>query len=101
RVQRAYFNDLGVVSTQQGRVEEALSCLERALELHQRTGNRRDEGVTLGNIGGRLYERGLVNEARDHYERAIEVMREVGDRRSAAVMLAHIGQVEQELGRFD
>lgn len=101
RVKRTYFNDLGLVRTQQGAVEEAEACLERALELHQRAGNRRDEGVTLGNLGGRLYERGALVEALDHYERSLEVLREVGDRRSAGVMLAHIGQLEHELGRFD
>lgn len=101
RIVRTYFNDLGLVRTQQGRVDEALACLSKALELHQRTGNRRDEGVTLGNIGGRLYEQGALADALDHYERAIEILREVGDRRSAGVMLAHVGQVEQELGRFE
>lgn len=98
RVQRTYYNDLGLVLTQQGRTRDAQTNLEKALELHQRTGNRRDEGVALGNIGGRYFERGLLEEARDCYDRGRAVLQEVGDRRSAAVLLAHLGQADVELG---
>ncbi len=101
RVQRTYYNDVGLVLTQQGRTRAAQTNLEKALELHQRTGNRRDEGVALGNIGGRYFERGLLEEARDYYDRGRAVLQEVGDRRSAAVLLAHLGQADVELGELD
>jgi predicted ATPase len=100
-VRRIYFNDLGLVLTQAGKSRDAEIALTRALELHRLADNRRDEGVTLANLGGRAFERGLVAEARAYYEQALEILTEVNDRRSTGVVLAHVGQVLQELGDLD
>jgi predicted ATPase/Tfp pilus assembly protein PilF len=97
-VRRVYFNDLGLVLTQQGKSREAEATLQKALELHRLAANRREEGVTFANLGGRAFERGSVDEARAHYKEALEILEEVNDRRSQGIVLAHIGQMLQELG---
>lgn len=100
-VRRIHFNDVGLVLTQQGKPVEASRALEQALLLHRESKHRRDEGVTLANLGGRCFERGLVAKARAYYEEALGILTEVDDRRSAGVVRAHMGQVLQELGDVD
>ena len=64
-------------------------------------GNRRTEGVVLGNLGGLLQKEGQMEEALRHYQEALAISREVGDRRSEGLVLGNLGALHARQGRLD
>ena len=79
------FDDADALESEQDRrenVEEARRHLEAALAIHREVGNRRNEGVALGNHGWLRLEQGALDEARAALEEALAIAREVGNRRN-------------------
>ncbi|MHA2022174.1 MAG: AAA family ATPase, partial [Candidatus Thorarchaeota archaeon] len=62
-----------------GRMDEARSLYEKALEIAREVGNRSSEGRVLGNLGVLHKDQGRMDEARSLCENALEIHREVGD----------------------
>lgn len=70
------FNNLGGVLYQRGKIDEALSHYEKALEIRSRQHTSRYDFVlalTHANIGGALQQKGLLDEAISHYQKAIDL----------------------------
>ena len=104
---------------QAGRVEEARRCYLEALTIHREFGDRRSQGVVLGNLGvlhnrmgrneeSRAYNLGTLRqmegqreEAREHYEAAIAILREVQVPRQEAIVLCSLGSLHDEEGRVE
>jgi tetratricopeptide (TPR) repeat protein len=73
---------------------------EQALALARETGNRRREGMVLGNLA-HVYEKlGMVEKGRAHYEAALAIAREVGDRRLEGNTLCNLGLLYFLVGRL-
>jgi tetratricopeptide (TPR) repeat protein len=54
-------------------MDEATAHLEQALTIHRHVGNRRGEGVTLGNLADLLQRRGDLDGATKRLEQAIAI----------------------------
>jgi tetratricopeptide (TPR) repeat protein len=85
---------------EQGRFEEARALYEQALALHREIGDRRNEGVALGNLAGILLHQGRLEEAGQCCEQALAVHRAVGNRRSIGNALNNLSGVRQAQGRL-
>jgi tetratricopeptide (TPR) repeat protein len=83
-----------------GQTPKALTHFEQALSIHREVGDRRAEGLVLGNLGGLHHEKGKVAEALTHYERSLAIAREVGNRRNEGHVLSKLGTLHKEQGRI-
>jgi len=93
--------DLGILSRQSGRAEEALDYYQQALQIAERIGDFQMEAVILGNIGKIHYFQGYVNLAIAHYEQGLAISREHGDRRSEALMQVYLGALHLDHGNSE
>jgi len=69
----------------QGLLEEAHDVYAGTLRLLQEVGDRRTEGVVLGNLGALCLDEGRIGEAIDLLERSIAIHAEVGNGASEAI----------------
>lgn len=84
----------------QCRFRDAQTMIERALELHRRTGEPRGEGFALAWLGVTRLELGHAAEARGHLDRALALLRAAGDRRNEAFCLFALGMVHEDEDRL-
>ncbi|HEU0177931.1 MAG TPA: tetratricopeptide repeat protein, partial [Blastocatellia bacterium] len=85
----------------QGTLEEKRKGIEKyqeALELYRRAGDRRQEAVTLNNIGMVYVLLGELQKALDKSNEALAISLAVGDRREEAKSLIYIGGAYWGLG---
>ncbi|XP_036375188.1 tetratricopeptide repeat protein 19, mitochondrial [Megalops cyprinoides] len=71
-------NDLATVLDMQGRHEEALSHVKRAVELGKEAGHP-DQHVLLGNMAGILLHQGQLEESARLYQEALALAQATGD----------------------
>ena len=71
-------------------MEEARELYEQALAIVREAGNRRVEGIVLGNLATVHQEQGRMEEARELYEQALAIDREVGNRRFEGIVLGNL-----------
>lgn len=91
-------NDLGVLYSQLGEVQDGLTALEESLALRRALGDRRGEASTLHNLGAFHRVLGDADKALAHFRQALELRRIVGDRWGEEKTLHNIGGVYQDLG---
>jgi tetratricopeptide (TPR) repeat protein len=82
-----------------GRSSEALEPFQQALSIAREVGNRRLEGVILGDLANLHRTQGHASEALEHYHDALAIAREVGNRRGEGVVLGDLGFLCQQQGR--
>ena len=63
-----------------------------ALAITRDTGNRQNEGATLGNLGNCYYRLGEYQGAIDQYAQALAIARDIGDRQGEAGILFKRGE---------
>jgi len=83
-----------------GRLTEALAHYEQALAIAREVGDRRSEGITLGNLALLHREQGCIPKALGHYKQSLAIAREVGARRSEASTLGNLAILHQEQSRI-
>jgi len=71
---------------------------ERALDIHRAVGNRHQEGVALGTLGGLLAKLGRIDEARARLRAGDGLLRELGDRIGRASLLCEWAGAEAAAG---
>ncbi|HHS97440.1 MAG TPA: tetratricopeptide repeat-containing protein, partial [Chloroflexi bacterium] len=74
---------------------------EQALAIAREIGDRRGEGIHLGNLGNAWADLGEVRKAIDYYEQALAIAREIGDRRGEGNRLVNMGLAYWELGDLE
>ena len=82
----------------QGRLLDARTHYESALQLCRQHRDRRLEGGILGNLGVIHHNLGRLTEARALYRQSVEIAREVGDHRWEGNGLCNLGLLCQEQG---
>ncbi|MCK4505158.1 MAG: tetratricopeptide repeat protein [Candidatus Aegiribacteria sp.] len=92
---------LGNVFRITGRLEEALDCYRRAIDLHREIGDRKNEGIALGNMGILTRIQGNLQESGEYFQEALEINREIGDRRIEGVVLGNLGNLYLDQNRID
>ena len=91
-------NNIGLVYRSLGDLPAAARLLQRALEVHRRLGNRREEATALFNLGGVAWESWDLERARTLYEQARQAASEVGNRQMEAQALGSLGTVFDKSG---
>jgi tetratricopeptide (TPR) repeat protein len=94
-------NAMGLIAIDQSNPAAGQVYLEQALSLARSTGERRLEGMTLGNIGtSAAYARQDFDAARECFEASYRIMHERGERSSAATSLSNLGWAAGLQGDF-
>jgi serine/threonine protein kinase/predicted ATPase len=90
--------DLGVLASDEGRLDDAERNYKDALAIHRALDDRREEATTLTYLAFLSDERGRVDEARALYEEALTLLRKVGESRLEGLLLGNYAGWEQERG---
>ncbi|MFI0719338.1 tetratricopeptide repeat protein [Streptomyces sp. NPDC021224] len=83
------------------RFDEAVEVHTRAVAFFRDTGDRHREGISLGNLGGSLWDVGRFGEAIEAHTEHLAICREREDRRGEGVALNNLGLVLREMGRVE
>jgi tetratricopeptide (TPR) repeat protein len=94
------WNTLGVLHIELGYYSQTLTAYQKALKIHQATGNREGEGGSLCNIGHIYYRLGEYQQALDYYNQALPVQQEVRNRHFEANTLGGLGNTHYSLGQY-
>ncbi|WP_109507566.1 ATP-binding protein [Nocardioides speluncae] len=90
----AAYNSLGAVYSRLGRLVEAKTAFEVALEAAQADGNTRSEGVYLGNLATMNQYLGEIELAYRLLQTAVGVSRDAGDRQNLAYVAKALAEIE-------
>ena len=93
------YSELGDAYFYSGNVQKSRECYDRALALAVETGDRKSEGIFLGDLGDveeSLYQ---IQEGLDRYEAALTIAREINDHDQEADHLSSIGLVYLWMGQ--
>ena len=70
---------LGMAAAYQGEFAESVRNASAALQLYQQTGDRRYQGIVLGNLSAVYLQQGATDHALDAAQRALAAAQETGD----------------------
>jgi tetratricopeptide (TPR) repeat protein len=121
-------NSLGLALSKKGRVDEAIACFQRALQInpgygpaHASLGNmllprgRVDEAIThyqsalqiessdaavLGNLGIALFQKGRVDEAIRCFQQALQIKPDYAAHNNLGIALARKGRVDEAIAEY-
>lgn len=91
---------LGSIDFWQGRQQEAVNRLHRALALFRQAGNRGAEAEVLSDLGIVGLQQGHYQTAAGHLQQALARYRETGNRSAEARVLSNLGRAAQRLGDY-
>ena len=94
---RTNAGNLGHVYLDTGRVREAITRYEQALQLARDDYSKHGEGVWLGSLGFAYAALGETRQAIEQYEQALTISREIGDRQGEGVVLSNLGNAYRKL----
>ena len=92
---------LGHAEWYSGLMAEARAHMEAALAIAREVGDRRLEGIVLGNLGGVHFSQGRVEEASAYAEMALSASRTAGDRRMESNDLSNLSMMRRDQGRME
>ncbi len=92
---------LGHIEYRKRKYEASLDLYRESLVIHQRLGNRLEEGRTLSSSLQSLIYLGRYEEAMDHARRAREIFERMGDRLRLARLDANVGNILYRQDRFE
>jgi len=101
RARGAMLNNLGLVLTASGRLEEGLEAQQKSLAVRERTDDVLGQAVSLGSMGLALFSLGRTNEALDFHRRSLALRETNGDRVGQGYSLWNIGNVLAAIGRTE
>ena len=84
-----------------GNMKDAIVHYTEALALYQKEGDRRGEGIVLGNLGAVHMNQGRMESAAEHYTQALSIVREMGHRRFEGIVLGYLGILHMNQGRIE
>ncbi|MFZ0548540.1 MAG: tetratricopeptide repeat protein [Candidatus Promineifilaceae bacterium] len=82
-----------------GQLEEAQTILEKSLSISKKIHDRRQEGLTLSELGAVAKEMGNYEQAIAHYENALEILRDIGAKRGEGEVLYRMGIAARVQGK--
>lgn len=83
----------------EGRSDDAMRDMTRALELAREAGDPATIARVLGGLGHLVWDEGRIDEARAAYAEAVEIVRRGDDEMLLAHALRHLGDVEVDAER--
>jgi tetratricopeptide (TPR) repeat protein len=85
----------------QGWWKERLIALEMRLIAARQSGNRRDEGLCLNNLGYTCWQSGEYDKVLAWYEQSLPIWRELGDRQGEGRTLNNIAEIYRQQGKYE
>uniref|UniRef100_UPI0040568A2B tetratricopeptide repeat protein n=1 Tax=Candidatus Electronema sp. TaxID=2698783 RepID=UPI0040568A2B len=85
----------------QGHWTDRLAALEMALTAARQSGDRKDEGLCLNNLGYTCERRGEREQALRWYEQCLPIYRELGDRQNEGITLNNIAAIYRQQGKYE
>ncbi len=95
------YNTLGGVAWQQGRLDQAVSYVERSLQLYERVGYLWGTAIAYGNLGILHDVRGEWSKAANYYEQAYALHNIIGDLQNQAGNLDNLGTLHMAMGEHE
>jgi predicted ATPase/class 3 adenylate cyclase len=95
------FNTLGGVSWQQGKLSEAITHVERSLNLYRPLGYLWGMANASSNLGILYYRRGDWPKALDEWQRTLELRQTMGDVQLQAATLINLGFLRTSMGEHE
>jgi predicted ATPase/class 3 adenylate cyclase len=95
------FNTLGGISWQQGRLSEAITHVERSLNLYRPLGYLWGMANASSNLGILYYRRGNWPRALDEWQRTLELRQTMGDIQLQAATLINLGFLRTSMGEHE
>ena len=92
---------LAALYRRQLKYEKAKELLERTLRIKQETGNRHDEAMCYGHLGGLFYHLGQYHNFKKYVEKALEIRKEIGDKQGMGICYGNLGIIFESLGQYD
>ena len=74
----------------------AIEYYQQALQIAREIGDRRNEGVWLGNLGLAYSALGEMERAIEYYQQGLQIAREIGDRRVEALTSWNLGLLYED-----
>lgn len=93
--------ELGLIHHDRRDLDEARAHYGHALELAEKTDQRRVTAMLTGNLGALDHDRGAFESAQQAYREAIDQLRIVGDPRLEGIFLVNAAVLAHEEGRRD
>ena len=94
-------NILGMFYRQAGQLQKALSCLNEALPMEQRSSSLFGQATTLNTLGRVYTDLGQEDQALSSLNQALPMWRAIGQQTGEANALSYIGKVYNNLGQHD
>jgi tetratricopeptide (TPR) repeat protein len=94
-------NNLGLVYQNQGKLDDAIACYEKSLEIFRQLGYDQGIAQNLGNLGIVYRNQGKWDEAISCHEQSLEIFRRLEDDQGIAQNLGNSGNVYQKQGKMD
>lgn len=95
------YNNTGTANRLKGEYGKALTFHNKALENDRKSGNRKDEALSLNNIGNVFLKQGNYSEAIINYEQSLEVRQDIDDQVGVASSLNNLGLVYRSQGDLE
>lgn len=95
-----FLNCLGLTWSDLGETRKAIECYTQALDLTRQVGDRRGEGIVLGNLGSSWFDLGEARKAIEVYEQALAIAWEIGDKSREGIHLGNLGNVWSSLSEM-
>jgi CHAT domain-containing protein/tetratricopeptide (TPR) repeat protein len=93
--------NMGTVSEQMNKWDQAVEYLQTALAIQERIGDRRGQARSLWSLGRTRDCQRRFGEASEYSQRAADLAHEVGDRECEGGALNNLGNVARALGKFE
>jgi tetratricopeptide (TPR) repeat protein len=89
---------LGGVFRNQGKLQDAKSCYEQAIDITRIIGDKHNESISLWYLGNISRIRGNAKQALNIYQEALQIATQVGNHRLKGCLLGSIGDTYTLLG---
>ncbi|MCT7969564.1 tetratricopeptide repeat protein [Laspinema sp. D1] len=96
-----WLTTLGGIQQKQGQLDEALTVLQRSVEIAETLKDQPSLAIGLNSLGGLLQQLGRSDEALDAFQRQVAITETLNDQRQLAIGLNSLGGLLQQLGRSD
>jgi serine phosphatase RsbU (regulator of sigma subunit)/Tfp pilus assembly protein PilF len=95
----AALNNIGVVYSSKGQLDEALGYFVRSWKVTEETEDKEGIALCLNSIGSIYDKQGRPEEALDYYNRSLKIREEIGGKEGMASVLNNIGFLYNNQGK--
>lgn len=87
------YNTRGIIFINQTKFKEADTSLNKAIELHIKTNNKKGIASGYGNLANMYFMIGAYNKSLEYNLKCLKINEEIGDKKGAAIALINIASI--------